>query len=105
MGRAADVPRSSQTAHKGEGKAKGKGKEVKAHHGMTITPSSVQSSRSGYTVGQRKQTDCTRSGVSQRHDCTKLLMNINADLFVCTAVVVGDGFTVQQLYCHGARQQ
>lgn len=89
MGHTADVPGSSQTAHREEGKAKEKGKEVKAHHGMTIMPSSAQSSRSGYTVGQRKQTDCTCSGVSQCHDCTKLLMNINADLFVCTAVVVG----------------
>ncbi|KAK4829527.1 hypothetical protein QYF61_005166, partial [Mycteria americana] len=81
MGHMADVPGSSQTAHKEEGKAKEKGKEVKAHHGTTVTPSSAQSSRSGYTVAQRKQTDRTCSGVSQCHDCTKLLMNINADLF------------------------
>lgn len=89
MGHAADVAGSSQTAHKEEGKANEKGKEMTVHHGMTNTPSSVQSSRSGYTMGQRRQTDCTCSGVFQCHDCTKLLMNINADFFVCTAVIVG----------------
>lgn len=36
MGRVADVFGSSQTAHKEAGKAKEKGKEEKAHHGMTI---------------------------------------------------------------------
>lgn len=91
MGHAADVAGSSQTAHKEEGKAKEKGKEVTAHYGMTMTPSSVQSSRSGYSTGQRKQTDANKpcSDAFQCHDCTKLLMNINADLFVCTAVIVG----------------
>lgn len=37
MGRVADVFGSSQTAHKEAGKAKEKGKEEKAHHGMTIS--------------------------------------------------------------------
>lgn len=89
MGRMADVPESSQTAHKEEGKAKEQGKEARAHHGGTIPPSPVRSSRSGYTEGQRKQTDCTCSGISQHCNCTKLLMNINADVSVCTAAALG----------------
>lgn len=89
MGRMADVPESSQTAHKEEGKAEEQGKKARAHHGGTIPPSPVRSSRSGYTAGQRKQTDCTCSGISQHRKRTKLLMNINADVSVCTAVAVG----------------
>lgn len=78
---------SSQTAYKEAGKAKEKKEGGEGTPRHDNRPHQCRA-RSGCTVGQRKQTDCTCSAASQCHGCTKLL-SINADLFVCTAATVG----------------
>lgn len=85
MGRSADVPGSRQSAQRGAAPRSEGGEGTT--HGNRILIAAKQ--LIWLRCGTKGLTDCTCSAVLSCRDCTKLLININADLFARTAVVVG----------------
>lgn len=102
MGRAADVPGSSQTAHKEQ--QQNTLKEVKACC-MAITSSSLWSSWSGYATGQRSRQAAHVVVRFNAAAAQSYWLAATPTCLLAQLLVWGDRFTSQQLHCHWARQR